>query len=78
MKAKNKRQEEKEINPCEQQSVLEVITDSDGAAARERRQSVSCRAIMLNGNLIHFQSKRQKSISLSSCEAETIAAASIL
>ena len=33
---------------------------------------------MLNGNLVHFQSKRQKSIALSPCEAETIAATSIL
>ena len=33
---------------------------------------------MLNGNLIHFQSKRQKCVSLSSCEAETVAATSIL
>ena len=33
---------------------------------------------MLNGNLIHFQSKLQKCVSLSSCEAETVAATSIL
>ena len=62
----------------EQESLLEIVTDSDWAADRESRQSVSCGAIMLNGNLIHFQSKRQKSIALSSCEAETIAATSIL
>ena len=39
---------------------------------------MSCGAIMVNGNLVHFQSKRQKSVALSSCEAETIAATSIL
>ena len=33
---------------------------------------------MLNGHIIHFQSKRQKSVALSSCEAETIAATSVL
>ena len=70
--------EETERNPYEQESLIEVISDSDWAADRESRQSVSCGAIMLNGNLIHFQSKRQKCVSLSSCEAETVAATSIL
>ena len=65
-------------NPYEQESVLEVISDSDWAADRDSRQSVSCGAILLNGNLMHFQSKRQKGVALSSCEAETIAATSIL
>ena len=61
-----------------EQSLLEVVTDSDWTADRETRQSASCGAIMVNGNLVLFQSKRQKSIALSSCEAETIAATSIL
>ena len=52
------------------------MTDSDWAADRETRQSVSCGAIMVNGNLVQFQSKRQQSIALGSCEAETIAATS--
>ena len=73
-----RKEEEVERNVYEQESLLEIVTDSDWAADRESRQSVSCGAIMLNGNLIHFQSKRQKSIALSSCEAETIAATSIL
>ena len=73
-----RKDEEVERNVYEQESLLEIVTDSDWAADRESRQSVSCGAIMLNGNLIHFQSKRQKSIALSSCEAETIAATSIL
>ena len=59
-------------------ALIEVISDSDWAADRESRQSVSCGVIMVNGNLVHFQSKRQKSVALSSCEAETIAATSIL
>ena len=59
-------------------ALIEVISDSDWAADRESRQSVPCGVIMVNGNLVHFQSKRQKSVALSSCEAETIAATSIL
>lgn len=53
--------------------VQEAVDDSDWIGQQtEARQSVSCGAIiMLNGNLIHFQSKRQKSAALSSsCEAE--------
>ena len=62
----------------EQQSLLEVCSDSDWAAERSTRQSASCGVIFLNRNLVHFQSKRQRSIALSSCEAETIASTSIL
>ena len=51
-------------------ALIEVISDSDWAADRESRQSVLCGVIMVNGNLVHFQSKRQKSVALSSCEAE--------
>ena len=61
-----------------QKSLVEICSDSDWAADRETRQSVSCGAIFVNGNMIHFQSKRQRSISLSSCESETIAAVSIM
>ena len=43
-------------------ALIEVISDSDWAADRESRQSVSCGVIMVNGNLVHFQSKRQKSV----------------
>ena len=58
--------------------MIEICSDSDWAADRETRQSVSCGAIFVNGNMIHFQSKRQRSISLSSCESETSAAVSIM
>ena len=61
-----------------ERSLIEICSDSDWAADRETRQSVSCGAIFVNGNMIHFQSKRQRSISLSSCESETIAAVSIM
>ena len=59
-------------------SLIEICSDSDWAADRETRQSVSCGAIFVNGNMVHFQSKRQRSVSLSSCESETIAAVSVV
>ena len=71
-------EEEVERDNYKVPALIEVISDSDWAADRESRQSVSCGVIMVNGNLVHFQSKRQKSVALSSCEAETIAATSIL
>ena len=61
-----------------QKSLIEICSDSDWAADRDTRQSVSCGAIFVNGNMVHFQSKCQRSVSLSSCESETIAAVSIM
>ena len=61
-----------------QKSWIDICSDSDWAADRETRQSVSCGAIFVNGNMVHFQSKRQRSVSLLSCESETIAAVSIM
>ena len=61
-----------------QKSLIEICSDSDWAADRETRQSVSCGAIFVNGNMVLYQSKRQRSVSVSSCESETIAAVSIL
>ena len=61
-----------------QKSLIEICSASDWAADRETRQSVSCGAIFVSGNLVHCQSKRQRSVSLSSCESETIAAVSIM
>ena len=60
-----------------QRSLIEICSDSDWAADRESRQSVSCGAIFVNGNMVHVQSKRQRSVSLSSCESETITAVSV-
>ena len=72
------KEEPRDRNIYEQPSLIEVCSDSDWAADRENRQSVSCGIISLNGNMIHFQSKRQRNISLSSCEAETVTSTGIL
>ena len=75
---RNRGTEDEDVERDKVPALIEVISDSDWATDRESRQSVSCGVIMVNGNLVHFQSKRQKSVALSSCEAETIAATSIL
>ena len=61
-----------------QKSLIEICSDSGWAADRETRQSVSCGAIFVNGNMVQIQSKRQRSVSLSSCESETIADVSVM
>ena len=61
-----------------QKSLIEICSDSDWAADRETRQSVSCGAIFVNGSMVHLQSKRQRRVSLSSCESEKIAAVSVM
>ena len=68
----------KNRNVYTRKSLIEICSDSDWAADRETRQSVSCGAIFVNGNMVHFQSKRQRSVSLSSCESQTIAAVSVM
>ena len=64
---------------CGGQDVLEVWTDSDWAGDRSskqrRRHSVSSAMLFLNGGLIAAWSRSQKSIALSSCEAEFLASA---
>ena len=64
---------------CEDQDALEIWTDSDWAGDRKskqkRRRSVSSAMIFLNGCLIAAWSRFQKSIALSSCEAEFLASA---
>ena len=72
----NEKQKHRDVSL--QKSLIEIYSDSDWAADRESKQSVSCGAIFVNGNMVHFQSKRQRSVSLSSCESETIAAVSIM
>ena len=63
MEIRNRNESGKEVRDVyKEQILLEVVTDSDWAADRETRQSVSCGAIMVSGNLVHFQSKRQKSV----------------
>ncbi len=56
--------------------VLKVHTDSDWAANKGTRKSVSACCIMLNSCLLHSGSRNQGLIALSSAEAETFAATS--
>ena len=53
-----------------------AYTDSDRAANREDRRSVSGGMLVHNGGLLRFWSRRQKAVSLSSCESELYAAVS--
>eukprot|EP00438_Fugacium_kawagutii_P026160 Skav230005 [mRNA] locus=scaffold5058:3896:10669:+ [translate_table: standard] len=55
--------------------VIEIFSDADWAADKEERRSISGCAVFIGGNLIHFSSKTQKVVSLSSAESETYAAA---
>ena len=57
-------------------SLIEAFSDSDWAGSAEGRRSVSCNHFWVNGILIACQSKTQKSIALSSCEAEFVSAVS--
>ena len=51
-----------------------AYTDSDLAANREDRRSVSGGMLVHNGGLLRFWSRRQKAVSLSSWESELYAA----
>ena len=57
--------------------LLEAISDSDWASSADRK-SISCGHLYLDGNLMFSYSRRQCSISLSSCEAELTAATSVI
>ena len=57
-------------------SLLQVFTDSDWASDRETRRSMSCAHFYLNGIFFWSSTRTQKSIALSSCEAEFISAVS--
>ena len=50
--------------------LLEVFSDSDWAGDKESRRSVSCACMFLDGNYFFSYSRTQKSIALSSAEAE--------
>ena len=52
---------------------MEVATDSDWSGNKQSRASTSCGAIFLSGNWIYSYSRTQKSVTLSSTEAEYIA-----
>ena len=49
--------------------LLEAISDASWAGERDKK-SMSAMTLFLNGNMIHASNRRQKSISLSSCESE--------
>ena len=49
---------------------LVVLTDSDWAGCKVTRRSTTGIVVKLGGHLLHFSSKLQKSIALSSGEAE--------
>jgi hypothetical protein len=51
-------------------------SDSDHAGDLEKRKSTSGVVFFLNGNIVTWTSQKQRAVSLSSCEAEYIAAAS--
>eukprot|EP00435_Cladocopium_sp_Y103_P023304 s2901_g5.t1 len=57
---------------------LELYSDSDWASCKVTRRSTSSGLIFLNGCCIHSHSRAQASISLSSMEAEILAATSLL
>ena len=61
-------EEEEQQEPGEH--LLEVFSDSDWAGDKESRRSVSCACMFLDGNYFFSYSRTQKSIALSSAEAE--------
>ena len=56
--------------------LLEAFTNSDWSGCKTTRRSVSAAAILLDGNFLSSSSRTQKSISLSTAEAEYNAATS--
>ena len=62
--------------PVKEHHLLEVFSDSDWAGRKDTRRSTSSGTIFLDGQCIYSFSKNQKSVSLSSGEAEYYAGAS--
>ena len=56
-----------------QEHLLEVFSDSDWAGDKQNRKSVSCAMFYLDGAYFYSYSRTQKSIALSSAEAEYMA-----
>jgi len=54
-------------------SGITAFSDSDWAECRDTRRSTSGGLILLNGDIVHWFSRRQKSVSSSSAEAEYVA-----
>eukprot|EP00435_Cladocopium_sp_Y103_P006763 s6863_g2.t1 len=55
------------------EDLLEVLTGSDWAGNKKTRKSVGVAHFYYNGNLVYTLTRTQKSIALSSCEAEYVA-----
>lgn len=62
-----------EIHPCPRELLIEVFSDSDWASTLDGK-ATSGGAMTLNGTLLSTWSRTQPVVSLSSCEAELIAA----
>ena len=61
--------------------LLETFSDSDWCGSHQNRRSMSAAVHFLNGAAIFFSCRGQKTVSLSSCEAEwyaSVAAACVL
>ena len=56
-----------------QNFAVSVYVDADWAADKDNRRSRSGIMVFINGNLVHYTSKHQKSVALSTCEAEYVA-----
>ena len=62
--------EDPEHDEPEAEHLLEIFSDSDWAGDKASRRSVSYACMFLNGNYSYSYSRTQKSIALSSAEAE--------
>jgi hypothetical protein len=52
---------------------ISAYSDSDWGGDKETRRSTSGGVVFHNGNLVHWFSKRQECVTLSSCESEIVA-----
>ena len=66
---------QKQISCANEPMLIEIFTDSDWAGAVDRISTSSCH-VFVNGNLAYAFVRKQGCISLSSCEAELVAAVS--
>jgi hypothetical protein len=58
-----------------QKATVEVYTDANWAGDKEDRKSTTGTVIKVNGSVVHWLSKKQKTVSLSSAESEYMALA---
>ena len=56
--------------------LLETYTDADWAGTKANRRSIGCAVHLINGAVVHFATRTQRSISLSSMESEWYACVS--